>query len=361
MAHGDAVIDGDGVELLGDAAGLLDLARDELAEVLQMDMAGHELGEGVDDGDDRLAEIAVLHAGRAPQAAGAGHVAAMGGGAGAIGGHEFSLAGWLRSMRSVAGLNSDRRRYRRHSLVWPQFCAAPEFPEKSDYPKKLHATVGSRSARPSLGRRHGTILGVSRYRNSKRSNPRSTTCKRSPLPVVRQPGRRGDEFLRLDLQELEGAERDALGERAMRMKARCWSTTFELDGVQFQALNGGPQFKFTEAMSLSIDCKTQEEVDYFWDRLIEGGGEPSQCGWLKDKFGVSWQVVPEQLPRLLLGSGPGEGRPGDAGDDADEQDRHRQDRRSGEGVSGGALRLPPCGGRRIGAQCRDGMRGVGRS
>ena len=76
-------------------------------------------------------------------------------------------------------------------------------------------------------------------------------------------------------------------------------TTFELDGVQFQALNGGPQFKFNEAMSQSIDCKTQEEVDYFWDKLIEGGGEPSQCSWLKDKFGVSWQVVPEQLPRLL--------------------------------------------------------------
>ena len=97
VAHGDAVIDGDGVELLGDAAGRLDLARDQLAEVLQVHVARHELGEGIDHGDDRLAEIAVLHAGGAPQAAGAGHVAAMGGGAGAIGGHEFSLAGWLRS------------------------------------------------------------------------------------------------------------------------------------------------------------------------------------------------------------------------------------------------------------------------
>ncbi|PBB30296.1 hypothetical protein CK218_13900 [Mesorhizobium sp. WSM3879] len=75
--------------------------------------------------------------------------------------------------------------------------------------------------------------------------------------------------------------------------------SFELDGVQFQALNGGPQYKFTEAMSLSIDCKTQEEVDHFWARLTEGGGEPGRCSWLKDKFGVSWQVVPEQLPRLL--------------------------------------------------------------
>ena len=75
--------------------------------------------------------------------------------------------------------------------------------------------------------------------------------------------------------------------------------SFELDGVPFLALNGGPQYKFTEAISLSIDCKTQEEVDHFWTRLTEGGGEPGPCGWLKDKFGVSWQVVPEQLPRLL--------------------------------------------------------------
>ena len=89
MAHGDAVIDGDGVEFLGDAAGRLDLARDQLAEILQMHMAGHELGEGIGDGDDRLAEIPVLHAGGAPQAAGAGHVAAMGGGAGAIGRHRL--------------------------------------------------------------------------------------------------------------------------------------------------------------------------------------------------------------------------------------------------------------------------------
>jgi len=75
--------------------------------------------------------------------------------------------------------------------------------------------------------------------------------------------------------------------------------SFELDGVPFLALNGGPQYKFTEAISLSIDCKTQEEVDHFWTRLTEDGGEPGPCGWLKDKFGVSWQVVPEQLPRLL--------------------------------------------------------------
>ncbi len=87
MAHGDAVIDGDGVELLGHAPGPLDLARHQLAEILQVHMAGHELGERIGHGDDRLAEVLVLHAGGAPQAAGAGHVAAVGGGAGAIGGH----------------------------------------------------------------------------------------------------------------------------------------------------------------------------------------------------------------------------------------------------------------------------------
>lgn len=73
---------------------------------------------------------------------------------------------------------------------------------------------------------------------------------------------------------------------------------FELEGMRFTALNGGPMFKFTEAISLVVDCKDQAEVDYFWSRLSEGG-QPGQCGWLKDKFGLSWQVVPEALPRLL--------------------------------------------------------------
>jgi predicted 3-demethylubiquinone-9 3-methyltransferase (glyoxalase superfamily) len=73
---------------------------------------------------------------------------------------------------------------------------------------------------------------------------------------------------------------------------------FQLDGVDFTALNGGPLFKFTEAVSFIIDCDTQAEVDYYWDKLLEGG-QPSQCGWLKDKFGLSWQVVPKRLTELL--------------------------------------------------------------
>jgi len=73
---------------------------------------------------------------------------------------------------------------------------------------------------------------------------------------------------------------------------------FQLDGMEFLALNGGPHFKFTEAVSFVISCETQDEVDYYWDRLSEGG-EESQCGWLKDKFGLSWQVVPSVLGQLV--------------------------------------------------------------
>jgi predicted 3-demethylubiquinone-9 3-methyltransferase (glyoxalase superfamily) len=73
---------------------------------------------------------------------------------------------------------------------------------------------------------------------------------------------------------------------------------FELDGQQFIALNGGPHFKFTEAISFSVDCKTQEEVDEFWSKLSEGGQE-IQCGWLKDKYGLSWQIVPTIMSEIL--------------------------------------------------------------
>jgi predicted 3-demethylubiquinone-9 3-methyltransferase (glyoxalase superfamily) len=74
---------------------------------------------------------------------------------------------------------------------------------------------------------------------------------------------------------------------------------FELDGQKFAALNGGPQFKFDEAISFQIHCEDQREVDYFWSKLSEGGKE-GPCGWLKDKFGLSWQVVPEVLYEMLL-------------------------------------------------------------
>ena len=75
--------------------------------------------------------------------------------------------------------------------------------------------------------------------------------------------------------------------------------SFEIDGLPVTALNGGPIFRFNEAFSMSVDCADQAEVDRYWDALIENGGQPSQCGWLKDRFGLSWQIVPRILPRLL--------------------------------------------------------------
>ncbi len=80
--------------------------------------------------------------------------------------------------------------------------------------------------------------------------------------------------------------------------------TFELEGHQFMALNGGSMFKFTEAISLYVNCETQEEVDYYWDKLTADGGKPSNCGWLKDKFGLSWQIIPSALGRMLGDENP---------------------------------------------------------
>jgi predicted 3-demethylubiquinone-9 3-methyltransferase (glyoxalase superfamily) len=74
---------------------------------------------------------------------------------------------------------------------------------------------------------------------------------------------------------------------------------FEIEGQKFVALNGGPRFKFNESISFAVNCETQEEVDYFWEKLTADGGEESQCGWLKDKFGLSWQVTPSVLIDML--------------------------------------------------------------
>ena len=90
---------------------------------------------------------------------------------------------------------------------------------------------------------------------------------------------------------------------AGRPKGSVMTVAFELDGQEFTALNGGPMFKFTEAMSLVVNCETQEEVDHFWAKLSAGGQEV-QCGWLKDRFGVSWQVVPTVLIEMLQDKDP---------------------------------------------------------
>ena len=86
-------------------------------------------------------------------------------------------------------------------------------------------------------------------------------------------------------------------------KGSVMTVEFELDGLEFVALNAGPRFKFTEAISFVVNCETQEEVDYYWERLSDGG-EKSRCGWLKDKFGLSWQVTPTILGKLMADKDP---------------------------------------------------------
>ena len=82
-------------------------------------------------------------------------------------------------------------------------------------------------------------------------------------------------------------------------KGSVMTASFEIEGQEFVALNGGPHFKFTEAISFVVNCESQREVDYYWEKLTANGGQESQCGWLRDKFGLSWQIVPTILSELL--------------------------------------------------------------
>lgn len=84
-----------------------------------------------------------------------------------------------------------------------------------------------------------------------------------------------------------------------RVQGRVMSVQFELEGQKVTALNAGPSFKFSEATSFFVGCRTQQEIDELWSRLLADGGTPSRCGWLKDKFGLSWQIVPNALGRML--------------------------------------------------------------
>ncbi len=90
-------------------------------------------------------------------------------------------------------------------------------------------------------------------------------------------------------------------------KGTVMSATFQLDGQEFMALNGGPQFKFTEAISFFVNCETQEEVDELWEKL-SAGGQKSRCGWLKDKYGLSWQIIPSALGEMLGDKDPEKSR-----------------------------------------------------
>ena len=94
------------------------------------------------------------------------------------------------------------------------------------------------------------------------------------------------------------------GENAPMPKATVLTVTFQIEGQEFLALNGGPHFKFTEAVSFVVNCKTQKEIDYYWEALSEGGAKV-ECGWLKDKFGLSWQVAPTIISKMMADKNPG--------------------------------------------------------
>jgi predicted 3-demethylubiquinone-9 3-methyltransferase (glyoxalase superfamily) len=93
-------------------------------------------------------------------------------------------------------------------------------------------------------------------------------------------------------------------EGAPREAGMVMTVEWELNGQRFVGINGGPQFKFDEAVSFQINCEDQDEVDYYWEKLIEGGGSEGQCGWLKDKFGLSWQVVPTGMEEVFADPDP---------------------------------------------------------
>lgn len=90
-------------------------------------------------------------------------------------------------------------------------------------------------------------------------------------------------------------------------KGSVMAVSFELDGQEFMGLNGGPNFSFTPAISFFVNCETQEEVDHYWDKLLQGG-QPQQCGWLTDKFGVCWQIVPNALGEMMSDKDPEKSR-----------------------------------------------------
>jgi two-component system sensor histidine kinase QseC len=94
------------------------------------------------------------------------------------------------------------------------------------------------------------------------------------------------------------------GDTNPKLKGSLLTATFELEGQEFMVINGGPQYKFTPAISMYLKCETQAEVDNYWNKLLEGGGQPVQCGWLTDRYGVSWQIVPTGMIQMFQDKDP---------------------------------------------------------
>ena len=131
------------------------------------------------------------------------------------------------------------------------------------------------------------------------------------------------------------------GEEGPGTPGTAMTASFILEGHEFTALNGGPEFAFTEATSFHVSCESQDEVDHFWKALTDGG-EESQCGWLKDRYGLSWQIIPTALHQLLGDPDPAESGTRDESDAPDEQDRHRRTAARGRRRRVGSHRPSPC-------------------
>jgi len=130
-------------------------------------------------------------------------------------------------------------------------------------------------------------------------------AKKAPARKVKASGSKKSKvttFLWYDNNQAEPAARFyvSLFKNSKVTSVNPMITEFTLDGQRFMALNAGPMFKFNEAISLFVDCKDQTEVDYYWNALTANGGQEGQCGWLKDKYGLSWQVIPAMLPKLVM-------------------------------------------------------------
>jgi predicted 3-demethylubiquinone-9 3-methyltransferase (glyoxalase superfamily) len=128
-----------------------------------------------------------------------------------------------------------------------------------------------------------------------------------PVLVVRRSAEEAKNLYVSILKNSKAGKVTRYGDAGNGPKGSVMTASFELEGQQFTALNGGPHFRFTEAISFVVNCETQEEVDELWDRLAEGG-QTRQCGWLKDKFGLSWQIVPTILIELSNDPDPARSR-----------------------------------------------------
>src|SRR6266404_2748921 len=132
---------------------------------------------------------------------------------------------------------------------------------------------------------------------------RNHNAENRHILMVRQPSRRSHEFLQSIFKNSKIKNIARYGEAGPGSKGSVMIGTFQIEGQDFMALNGGPVFSFTPAISLYVNCETQEEVDELWEKL-SASGEKSRCGWLKDKYGLSWQIIPTALSEMMQDKDP---------------------------------------------------------